>query len=169
MIKYKFLEQRAVGFFYFPILEMAFGVFCIIAALVFLSLFLYFNHHQLLQELFDTVASLAIFAFLMFLGYNLARNYMYVQLNNEAWYFYQCMTSPAVTFSLKKDEFKGIRTVLNKETKDTAEFTEILLKTNGEDKHLYKTRKASEVEAILCALQHLYEENNEKVVKNEQN
>jgi hypothetical protein len=167
MIKYKILNQKTVGFFYFPSLEIGFGIFCIIAAFVFLALFLHFNHHQLMQELFDTVASLAIFIFLMFLGYNLAHNYMYVHQNHEGWHFYQCMTSPSMDFSLKNDEFTGIKTIITEKSSETDEFTEIMLKTTQKDRLLLKTKSASEAKAIVGALQRLYEENNKKVVTDE--
>ncbi|MDD3000952.1 MAG: hypothetical protein PHF29_04295 [Candidatus Riflebacteria bacterium] len=157
MVKFIFSEKKAVGFFYYPLLEIGFGIFSLVVAFVFIALFLYFNHSQLFKELFDTVASIAIFIFLLFLGINLTKNYMKVEYNGDAFIFYQCMTTP-VKLELERVEWQGVRTIINKETEKSDFFVEIKLKTKKGDILFYNTKSESEADKIVSALTKLHRE-----------
>ncbi len=162
MLKYKYFGGRTVGFYYFPLIEIGFGIFCIVCAIVFLGTFLYFNHHQLLEELTDTVLSFGVVAFFMFLGYTLTWNYMRVQLKAGTWEYFQCMTSPSTTFSIINEEFDGIRVVPVSEEGEPEPKSEIRLKTRGEEVYLYRTKNTKEVNTIVAALDRVYNENNQE-------
>ncbi|NLV93190.1 MAG: hypothetical protein GX031_01395 [Candidatus Riflebacteria bacterium] len=157
MVKFIFSDKKTVGFFYYPLLEVGFGIFSLAVAFVFISLFLYFNHSNLFKELFDTIASTAIFVFLLFLGINLTKNYMKVEFNGKYFKFFQCMTAP-VNLELEQFEWQGVRTIINKETENRDFFVEIKLKTKKGEILFYNTKSESEANKIVSALTSLHEE-----------
>lgn len=149
MIKWLTTNSNLPGFTYYPLLEIIFGIFLMIAAITVPVLFLVYNGIKAEQwaELLFCGGFLVLF---IYMGKSLTFQSLQARKTTEGFEFYQNMRDPAVNISLKNKEWLGIKT--EEENFDDETILHLNLKTVNGNMELYKGINRKEIAKIVEAL-----------------
>ncbi len=107
MIRWEVIQNRTVGFSFYPIWEMAVGTLLIVVGFLVPILFAAYNGIKL-ENWGEWIFNLLIFVFLAFLGHNLTFQKMRVNLDeNDKICFYQSMREPNIQNLVSNKDWKS--------------------------------------------------------------
>lgn len=164
MFKLIKLNNKIVGFKFYPTLEIGFGIFIALTCVVGTVLWLWFNRNHLLDSKFDIIALIFFLTLFGYMSKKLIVNYMHVYEKKRGVYtFFQCMTSIEKNFDISLADWDGTsigERPPSEKNKDT--LYEVILHTtiDGKSRELlfYYTIRKEEAEKIVNMLRELHHE-----------
>ncbi|MBU1106882.1 MAG: hypothetical protein KKB51_09470 [Candidatus Riflebacteria bacterium] len=152
MISWESAGSKLPAFTYYPLLEIAVGIFLLTMAFVVPVLFLVYNGIKA-EQWGELLFCAGFFMLFFFMGRSLMFQSLTVRKTEQGFHFYQNLREPALTIDLKSSDWLGIKT---SETGEKDEiFTSILLKTSQGDREFYKSVNRKEINSIITALNEL--------------
>ena len=159
MINWESAGSKLPAFTYYPLLEIAVGVFLLIMAFVVPVLFLVYNGIKA-EQWGELLFCAGFFVLFFFMGRSLTFQSLVARKTGTGFSFYQNMREPAVALELTNSDWLGIKT---SETGEKDEiFTSILLKTSQGDREFYKSVNRKEINSIISALEELRKKSEEE-------
>jgi len=152
MISWESAGTKLPAFTYYPLLEIAVGVFLLIMSFVVPVLFLVYNGVKA-EQWGELLFCTGFFVLFFFMGRSLIFQSLSGRKTERGFHFYQNLREPAIAIELDNAEWLGIKT---SETGEKDEiFTSILLKTTQGEKEFYKSVNRKEINSIISALEKL--------------
>jgi hypothetical protein len=148
MIRWYEIESKASGFAYYPLLEIAVGIFLMICALVVPILFLIYNGIKL-EQWGELLFCALFFLLFSFMGKNLTFQYLKVEQSADQITFYQNLREPPVEITVETNKLSGLTT---KETKEGDETFIVLNLKLPEEKEFYRSVNRKEIKKISEAI-----------------
>ena len=128
------VENKIVGFKYYPALEISVGIFIALSCVIFVSLWLWYNRNNLFGSWFDIIAIVLGLILFGFISYNLIRNYMEVkEIRPGVYNFYQCMRAPETNLDIDTAFLKGafLKEETSKDNNEPVYYIHLRINSNG--------------------------------------
>ena len=149
-------ENKLIGFTYYPLLEIIFGIFSLFMSFFVPALFYKYNGFKL-EQWGEWLFLLAFFVLFLLLGCSLSYQNMKVELKDNILFLRQDMRSPEVKLEIKLSEWNGVIKDSLQEKGETRFF--IKIKNNSEIIDFYNSINSSEANQITDLLNKIYIDN----------
>ncbi len=168
MISWNSAGSKLPAFTYYPLLEIAVGIFLLIMAFVVPILFLVYNGIKA-EQWGELLFCAGFFVLFFFMGRSLSFQSLSARRTEIGFSFYQNMREPAVAIDLKASDWLGIKSTESVARNEKGEAIEkgevyihILLKTSQGDRELYKSVNRKEIASIIGSLEELRKKSEEE-------
>lgn len=149
-------ENKLVGFTYYPLLEIIFGIFCLFMSFFVPFLFYRYNGFKL-EQWGEWLFLIVFFIVFILLGSSLSYQNMKVELKDNILFLRQDMRSPDVKIELKLSDWKGVIKDSIEEKGEKRFF--IKIKNNSEVTDFYNSINSGEANQITDLLNKIYIDN----------